>query len=355
MRCNCVVSHVNKSDSVQRNYYHPARWWRQLDKNTVECYLCPRHCRLKDSQRGICRVRINQGGNLFSQVWGRPIAVHVDPIEKKPLFHFLPGSRIFSIGTAGCNLRCEFCQNWDISTADGQNGSSEIIPPAELVQAAITQKCSSIAFTYNEPTIFGEYVLDIAGLARKAGLKTVMVTNGYITAEAIADIYPSIDAANIDLKSFNADFYRKRCQAELTPVLDAILAIQKSGTFIELTTLLIPGLNDDDAELQRLCSWIFERLGSDTPVHFSAFHPAYKMNDRPRTAKAILDRARRIATATGLHYVYEGNILTNTESDTFCPACGKVLIERNWHTQVTKSLQGDHCECGQKIPLIWQP
>jgi len=302
---------------------------------------------------GLCRVRINQKGQLFSQIWGHPIAVHVDPIEKKPLYHFLPGSRIFSIGTAGCNLRCEFCQNWDISTADGQTGEMQIVPPAEIVKSALAQKCSAIAFTYNEPTIFGEYAIDIAELARKSGLKTVTVTNGYITPEAIADIYPLIDATNIDLKSMQADFYRKRCHAQLAPVLEAIQAIQKEGTFIELTNLIIPGLNDSEAELNLLCTWIIEHLGSDTPLHFSAFHPAYKMTDRPRTAKSNLDRARQIAIGIGLHYVYEGNVVTDKESDTFCPSCGKVLIVRSWNTQVTNTFRDDQCECGQKIPIIW--
>lgn len=352
MNCNCVVFSVNKSELPKHEKWQPARWWRLLENGEVECFLCPHHCRLKDGKIGICRVRINLAGRLFSQVWGRPIAVHVDPVEKKPLYHFLPGSRIFSIGTAGCNLRCVFCQNWDISTADGQTGGTEIVQPAALVQSAIDNQCASLAFTYNEPTVFGEYVADIASLARKSGLKTVMVTNGFISTEAIADIYPLIDAANIDLKSMNPDFYRERCHANLAPVLEAIVAIRERGTFIELTTLLIPGLNDSDSELQKLCSWIVKQLGIDTPLHFSAFHPAHKMTDRPRTAKEILDRAREIALRTGLHYVYEGNVLTNTESDTFCPACGKALIVRRWNTQVTKFLQSDRCECGQIIPII---
>ena len=351
MNVNCVVFNVEKLE-LPKNLY-PARWWHALENNEVECFLCPRHCRLKNGKRGVCRVRTNIEGSLFSEVYGKPIAIHVDPIEKKPLYHFQPGSRIFSIGTAGCNLQCEFCQNWDISTADGHLGMGRIVQPAEIVQSAIDNQCGSIAFTYNEPTIFGEYVVDIAKIAHQSNLKTVKVTNGYITQEAIADIYPLIDAANIDLKSMNADFYRKRCHAELTPVLEAIVAIQKVGTFIELTTLLIPGLNDSEGEIQKLCDWILDNLGNDTPLHFSAFHPAYKMSNWPQTTKEVLDRARTIALRTGLHYVYEGNVLTDSESDTFCPACGRVLIKRGWYTQVKKSLQGNRCECWQKIPIIW--
>jgi len=331
---------------------HAARWWHSLKDGDVRCFLCPRGCRIKIGKSGVCRVRYNEAGQLFSLVWGRPIAVHIDPIEKKPLYHFLPGSRIFSIGTAGCNLRCEFCQNWDLSTAGGTTRDGRLVLPSELIQSVLESQCESVAFTYNEPTIFGEYVVDIATLARKAGLKTVMVTNGYISPEAITDIYPLIDAANIDLKSVNEDFYRKYCQAELRPVLEGILEIKRHGTFIELTTLLIPGLNDSEAELRKLCDWITGEVGADTPLHFSAFHPAHKMSDRPATLKAILDRARDIALRAGLHYVYEGNVITTTESDTICPACGRVLVVRHWQAEIRNSLQGDRCQCGQQIPIV---
>lgn len=352
MSGKCLVFGMNDLDRQNQMKWHPARWWRLLENEELECRLCPHRCRLKEGQRGVCRVRINQHGQLFSQVWGKPIAVHVDPIEKKPLYHFLPGSWIFSIGTAGCNLRCEFCQNWDISTADGNESGPDMIHPADLVQSAVESKCRSIAFTYNEPTIFAEYVFDIATLAHQAGLKTVMVTNGYISIEALKDIYPLIDAANIDLKAMNAEFYRKQCRAELAPVLDAIVAIRQGGTWVELTTLLIPDLNDSEPELNELCGWIVKSLGADTPLHFSAFHPAYKMTDRPRTAKTILDRARKIALRAGLYFVYEGNVLTENEADTFCPACGKLLISRQWNTTLIRNLNGNRCECGQAIPVI---
>ncbi len=337
---------------INQDILHPAHWWSAGENAVVACFLCPHRCQIRDGKHGICRVRLNQNGHLYSQVWGRPVAVHIDPIEKKPLFHFLPGSRIFSIGTVGCNLRCEFCQNWDISMASSRENETATVPPEKLVQAAIENGCRSIAFTYNEPTIFAEYVLDIATLARQAGLKTVMVTNGYITPEAIGDIYPLIDAANIDLKAMNAGYYRKYCHAELEPVLQAIVAIRQTGTLVELTNLLIPGLNDDEAELRTMCDWIFQKLGADTPLHFSAFHPAYKMSDRSRTTKRTLDQARAIAIASGLHFIYEGNVMTEDEANTYCPSCGRLLISRRWNPTLTSDLQGQYCVCGRKIPII---
>ncbi len=352
MHANCVVFIMNSSKPQKHTTLYKARWWHPLENKEVGCRLCPHRCHLKDGQSGTCHVRINQQGQLFSQVWGKPVAVHVDPIEKKPLYHFLPGSWVYSIGTVGCNLRCAFCQNWDISTAGGNEDDPTIIEPSEIVRSALDNGCRSVAFTYNEPTIFGEYVVDIARPARLAGLKTVMVTNGYITSEAIKEIYPLIDAANIDLKSMNPDFYKKYCRADLNSVLEAIVAIRECGTLIELTTLLIPGLNDDDSEMKKLADWIIKELGRDTPVHFSAFHPAYKMTDRSPTSKRILDRARRIASEAGLQYIYEGNVYTEDEADTFCPACRKLLISRKWNVTISQNLYGNQCECGQVIPIV---
>jgi len=328
-----------------------ARWWQQLSGERVECELCPRFCLLKPGQVGSCGARRNDGGHLISLVYGKPVALHVDPIEKKPLYHFRPGSRIFSLGTIGCNLQCSFCQNWDI--ARGKVSEEDFyFSPEQVITGTLKNDCQSIAFTYNEPTIFGEYVLDIAQLAQKQGLKTVMVTNGYISPVAIAEIYPYIDAANIDLKAFTEDFYARICHAHLRPVLDAIVAIKRQGTWIELTNLLIPGLNDAERDIRGLADWIVQNIGAETPLHFSAFHPDYRMLDRPPTSKATLDRARQIAQASGLLYVYEGNVLTGGEADTVCPKCQRLLIERRNLIKIHKNLNGTRCVCGTKIPLI---
>lgn len=329
-----------------------ARWWSAQENDSVRCELCPRHCVIPLGESGSCRVRRNINGVLYTLVYGYPIAVHVDPIEKKPLYHFQPGSRVFSIGTVGCNLKCTFCQNWDISTASAQEYHTQPIEPEAIVREALAQKCQSISFTYNEPTIFGEYVLDIAKAARAANLKTVMVTNGYITLNAIADIYPWIDGTNIDLKAFSEEYYRKVCGGHLASVLEAIKAISKAGTFIELTTLLIPGLNDSPPELSQLTNWISTNLGADVPLHFSAFHPDYQLLDRPATPKHILDVAVQIARSAGLNYVYEGNVATTTEGNTYCPQCGRLLIERHFYFVKTHHLEGNRCICGKTIPLV---
>ncbi len=329
-----------------------AKWWKSIGDKKIECTLCPRHCKLKDGQNGFCFVRQNISGVLQSLAYASPIAVHTDPIEKKPLYHFLPGSDIFSIGTVGCNLGCLFCQNWDISKARIDQKSVRHFTPEDIVKAALNYDCKGIAFTYNEPTIFGEYVIDISELAHKSGLKTVMVTNGYITEEAIQDIYPFIDAANIDLKAFTEEFYSKYCQAHLQPVLDAIIEIKEMGTWIELTTLVIPDLNDSLEEIKNLVNWVLENLGSDVPLHFSAFNPSYKMMDRKRTPKSTLDRARKLALDAGIHYVYEGNVMTTVEGNTYCPECGRLLIERQWFTVVHNSLVNGKCVCGAPIFVV---
>jgi pyruvate formate lyase activating enzyme len=285
-----------------------AKWWKSLKGNQVKCYLCPRVCLLKSGQTGFCGVRKNVDGALYSLVYGLPVAVHVDPIEKKPLYHFLPGSKAFSVGTIGCSLNCKFCQNWEISRGHVKFENFHSMSPEKIVQTAVQSGCQSIAYTYNEPTIFGEYVIDIARQAREQGLKNIMVTNGYITAEAIQDIYPYIDAANIDLKAFSDQFYRRYCGAKLEPVLKAIELIHAMKVHIELTTLIISGLNDNVTELRALCDWIIDTLGQDIPVHFSAFHPAYQMLNHLPTSKAELDRAVEIALSAKINYVYEGNV-----------------------------------------------
>lgn len=329
-----------------------ARWWRNLSESKTACELCPRSCVIANGKTGFCGVRKNIDGRLFSLIYGNPVAVHVDPIEKKPLYHFLPGSRIYSIGTLGCNLGCLFCQNWDISRVSSNPKSDNQVSPEQIIQFVLDHNCRAIAFTYNEPTIFGEYVFDISLLAKQIGLKTVMVTNGYISKQAITDIYPLIDAANIDLKSFSEAFYKKYCQGNLQPVLDAIVRIREMGTFIELTTLLIPDLNDSDTEIQQESQWIVKYLGKEVPLHFSAFHPDYKMLNKMQTPKSTLDRARAIAASEGILYIYEGNVMTSTEENTYCPECGKLLIKRQWLSVIINDLHNGKCSCGAKIPVV---
>ncbi|PIZ68374.1 MAG: AmmeMemoRadiSam system radical SAM enzyme [Candidatus Marinimicrobia bacterium CG_4_10_14_0_2_um_filter_48_9] len=330
------------------------KWWHTTtDNQHVVCTLCPRFCRLKPGQAGFCFVRENQNGVLVSKAYGQPLALNIDPIEKKPLFHFYPASRILSIGTAGCNMGCKFCQNWDISHATENHQYSRHFTPEALVQMAQKQSIPSIAFTYNEPTIFGEYVMDISQLAHKQNIHTVMVTNGFITDEAIQDIYPLIDAANIDLKAFSDNFYRKITLSKISPVLDAIVKIRSLGTWVELTTLLIPGLNTGENEIRELATWVLHNLGCDTPLHFSAFHPDYKLRNIPATSINQLERAYAIAREVGLNHVYLGNIVTE-KGNTLCPNCQSAVIRRSWY-DTNNMLSADGCcpTCGTQLPGVY--
>jgi pyruvate formate lyase activating enzyme len=334
---------------------HEARWWEVEADSRVHCYLCPRHCRLHEGQAGFCFIRINHHGKLYSLGYGAPAALQVDPIEKKPLNHFLPGSRIFSMGTAGCNMGCFFCQNWDISKSHQDQVNSQHVVPEDVPLLAQRYGCGSIAFTYNEPTIWGEYVIDICKAAKQVGLKTVMVSNGYITREAFHDIYDHIDAANIDLKAFTEQFYGKITLTHLKPVLDTLQWLQaETSVWFEITNLMIPTLNDDPGETRKLAEWIMNNLGPDVPLHFTAFHPDFKLQDKPRTPPATLHRARQIAHEVGLHYVYEGNIFSDS-ANTYCPDCGTVLIRRSWHDVQENVLKEGNCpNCGRQIPGVWK-
>ncbi len=333
---------------------HEARWWEAEANGRIHCYLCPRHCHIHPGQAGFCFIRVNEGGRLFNLGYGAPAALQVDPIEKKPLNHFLPGSRVFSMGTAGCNMGCFFCQNWDISKSHHDQVHSQPVSPEEVPLLAIRYGCDSIAFTYNEPTIWGEYVIDICKAAKPLGLKTVMVTNGYITHDAFHDIYDHIDAANVDLKAFSESFYGKITLTHLEPVLDMLRWLRKeTPVWFEITNLMIPTLNDDPEETRRLCDWILENLGADIPLHFTAFHPDFKLRDKPQTPPETLHGARRTAIDAGLNFVYEGNIFSEAGS-TYCPSCKSLLIERSWH-KITKNIMSEgHCpRCGMTIPGVW--
>jgi len=333
---------------------HEARWWEPEAGGRVHCYLCPRHCHIGVGQSGFCFIRVNEGGRLYSLGYGSPAALQIDPIEKKPLNHFLPGSKVFSLGTAGCNMGCFFCQNWDISKSKQDQVRSTALAPEDVPQLALQYGCSSIAFTYNEPTIWGEYVVDICRAAKERGLKTVMVSNGYITREAFHDIYDHVDAANIDLKAFTENFYGKITLTHLAPVLETLRWLKKeTNVWFELTNLMIPTLNDDPDETRRLAEWICEHLGTEVPLHFTAFHPDFKLQDKPSTPPETLHRAHAIATEMGLKYVYEGNIHSE-RANTYCPDCRALLVRRSWHKVVSNKLQAGSCSnCGRVIPGRW--
>ncbi|MCE5228836.1 AmmeMemoRadiSam system radical SAM enzyme [bacterium] len=329
----------------------PARWWRVQEDGRIECELCPRRCRLREGQRGFCFVRQNEGGRLVLTTYGRSSGFCIDPIEKKPLNQFYPGSAVLSFGTAGCNLGCRFCQNWDISKARQMDRLADQASPEAIARAAQERGCRSVAFTYNDPVIFAEYALDTAAACHELGVKTVAVTAGYIEPPARAEFFAGMDAANVDLKAFTEEFYKEQCFAELAPVLETLEFIHReTSTWMEITTLLIPGLNDSEAELHRLTEWVAERLGPDVPLHFTAFHPDFKVTELPPTPAAKLQQARRIGLGKGLHYVYTGNVHDPEGANTYCPKCGKVVIERNWYDLGAYHIRDGKCEfCGQTI------
>ncbi len=343
-----------ESASVSNPAAHQARWWELAPDGRVHCFLCPRHCRLRDGQAGFCSIRANRDGRLRLLTYGAPAAVHVDPIEKKPLYHFLPGSPVLSLGTVGCNLGCSCCQNWDLSRSRPDEVVARRLAPDEVVALARRHGCPSIAFTYNEPTIWAEYVLDVCAAARRHGLATVMVTNGYVTPEAFHDLYDAIDAANVDLKALSEDFYRRRTVAHLAPVLDTLRRLAaETQVWVEVTNLVIPTLNDDPGDLRRLADWVLAHLGPDVPLHFSAFHPDHELRHLPATPPETLHAARRIARETGLHHVYEGNV-HGAGSHTLCPGCGQPLIRRSWHEVLENRLVDGRCpDCGTDIPGRW--
>jgi len=312
---------------------------------------------MKAGQRGACFVRRNEGGRLVLTSYGRASGLCVDPIEKKPLNHFLPGSDVLSFGSVGCHLACRFCQNWHLSTATDESAMTTEVSPEKIVRAAIQTGCASVAFTYNDPIPSLEFVVDVAAACRERGIRTVAVTNGYITDEARSEFFDAMDAANVDLKSFSDDFYRRNCAARLQPVLDTLKYIAATGrTWLEVTTLIIPGENDSAEELQRLSEWVAQELGTSVPVHFSAFHPAYRMMDVPPTPPATLVRARRLAVQAGIKYVYTGNIYDPEGASTYCPACGSVLIRRDgFASRIVGMTPTGHCRrCEEPIAGVWE-
>ncbi len=331
----------------------PARWWHPLPDGRIRCDLCPRDCTLHEGQRGACFTRKMQDGQMVLTAYGRSSGFCLDPIEKKPLNHFYPGSSVLSFGTAGCNLACKFCQNWEISHAKTQE--DELLPasPERIAQSALSCQARSVAYTYNDPVISAEYVLDTARAYREAGILNVAVTAGYIHPEPAREFFAAMDAANVDLKAFTDGFYHKLCAGHLQPVLDTLTHIHReTNCWLEITTLLIPGQNDQAAEIEALSAWVAEHLGPDVPLHFTAFHGAGRMQDTPPTPAATLLRARDIARSAGLHFVYMGNIHDPAGATTYCPGCGTALIARDWHHIQAYRLTPTGCcpDCGHVIP-----
>jgi pyruvate formate lyase activating enzyme len=332
------------------------RYWHTLADGRVQCDVCPRACKLRDGQRGLCFVRGAEAGQIKLFSYGRSSGFCVDPIEKKPLNHFLPGTSVLSFGTAGCMLACKFCQNWDMSKSREMDTLADSASPEDLAAAARRLGCASVAFTYNDPVVFMEYAIDTAQACREAGIRSVAVTAGYMCAQPRAEFYRHMDAANVDLKGFTERFYYKVCGGELAAVLETLEYLRhETRVWFEITTLLIPGENDSDREIDEMTRWVADRLGLDVPLHFTAFHPDWKMLDKPPTPAATLTRARRIALANGLHFVYTGNVHDREGGSTWCSNCGTRVIERDWYQLGAWKLTGSgSCQsCGAQIPGVF--
>jgi len=335
------------------NEHFPGRYWHALDDDSIQCDVCPRDCKLHEGQRGLCFVRRREGDQIVLTTYGRSSGFCIDPVEKKPLNHFYPGSSVLSFGTAGCNLACKFCQNWDISKSREFDRLCDQASPEAIANAALQWDCKSVAFTYNDPVIFLEYAVDVASSCHELDIKTVAVTAGYIRPEARKEFFSHMDAANIDLKAFSDNFYHKLCAGHLQPVLDTLVYLKhETDVWFEITTLLIPGENDSVEELTAMCDWIASNLGVDVPLHFTAFHPDWKMKDVDATPPAILTRARAIALRAGLHYVYTGNVHDEIGGTTFCPGCKSRVIKRDWYdlSEYRLSDKGACMVCGANIP-----
>ncbi len=328
---------------------YPGRYWHFIEDGRIQCDLCPRDCRLHEGQRGACFVRQREDNQMVLTTYGRSSGFCIDPVEKKPLNHFFPGTSILSFGTAGCNLHCRFCQNWDISKSRDMDRLADVASPEQIADSAVHLGCKSVAFTYTDPVIFAEYAMDIADACRERGIQAVAVTAGYMHDEPRREFYAHMDAANVDLKGFTQEFYAKLCSGDLQPVLDTLVYLKhETDVWFEITTLLIPGKNDSDEEITAECKWLAKDVGTDVPLHFTAFHPDFKMMDIPPTPPATLTRARDIALNEGLQYVYTGNVFDTEGGTTYCPSCRATLIVRDWHNilkyRVTPQGKCPNCE-----------
>jgi pyruvate formate lyase activating enzyme len=331
-----------------------ARYYRKLPQREVECHICPRNCRVADRERGYCRTRENRGGTYHTLVHGRPCSVHIDPIEKKPFFHFLPGSLAFSFATAGCNVNCKFCQNWEISQARPEETQNLDLPPQRLVSLAKSKRAPIIASTYSEPTVFNEYVYDTARLAREKGIKSVTVSNGFIEREPLRALCGVLDAIKIDLKAFSEKYYRDIVRGELAPILNTLKALRAAGIWFEIVNLMVPSLNDGPDEIRQMCKWVKANLGVDVPIHFTRFHPMYLLKNLPSTPVSTLERSRNIALQEGLHYVYIGNVPGHEGEHTYCPKCKQAIIRRAGFTILENRIKDGKCgSCGAKIAGVW--
>jgi pyruvate formate lyase activating enzyme len=335
-----------------------ARYWHVLEDGRIQCDVCPRYCKLHDGQRGLCFVRARQGDQMMLTTYGRSSGFCVDPIEKKPLNHFLPGTPVLSFGTAGCNLTCKFCQNWDISKAQTFDRIQELASPEAIAEAAVQSGCRSVAFTYNDPVIFLEYAVDVAQACHERGIKTVAVSAGYISAEPRTEFFRHMDAANIDLKGFTEGFYKKLCSGKLAPVLETLEYLKhETNVWFEITTLLIPGENDSTVEIEAESAWVIDHLGPDVPLHFTAFHPDWKLKAVPPTPPETLKKARQIAMNAGIHYVYTGNVYDPGGQATHCYVCDAVLIGRDWYDMTAWNMSADgRCSnCGTRCHGVFEP
>ena len=338
-------------------YQVSTRYWHKLESGKIQCDLCPRECKLAEGQRGLCFVRACEDGEIVLTSYGRSSGFCVDPIEKKPLNHFLPGTPVFSFGTAGCNLSCKYCQNWDMSKSREMDTLAAVAMPEQIAIKAEELGCRSVAYTYNDPVIFHEYAIDTAKACHERDIRSVAVTAGYISPEARKEFFAHMDAANVDLKAFTEDFYRKLTGGHLQPVLDTLLYLKhETQVWLELTTLMIPGHNDSDQEIKDMTSWVVKNLGPDVPMHFTAFHPDWKMRDVPSTPMETLVKARQIALDNGIHFAFTGNVHDQKGESTYCHSCGELLIERDWYVLGHWGLNEKGCceKCGEKIPGVFE-
>jgi len=346
-----IVQMSTNSDDIQSRI---ASFQEPEKENAVRCLLCPHACVLKDGQTGICRTRINRQGKLYTLSYGNPCSLAIDPIEKKPLFHFYPGTKILSLAVNGCNFRCLNCQNWEISQTAPDKTATHVLLPEEVVKTTLRHELKSIAFTYTEPTVFYEYVYDTFRLAHEKGLKTVLISNGYINKQPLLDLCPCLDAANIDLKCFDENIHQHLTGGRLQPVLETLKTLKEQGVWLEITNLLIPGFSDNPEMIRSMCHWLVENDFADTPLHFSRFFPAYKLNDLPPTSVNILIQAGEIASAAGMNYVYIGNIPSLNAENTYCPGCKTLLVERRGYIVSQNRIRESLCpSCGYMIHGAW--
>ena len=332
-----------------------ARYYEKLSDKQVLCNLCPNECVIPNGERGICGVRENREGKLYSLVYAKPCTWHADPIEKKPFYHFLPGTLAYSIATAGCNVECKFCQNWQIAQSRPEEIRQLDMPPATIVKNAKRNQCLSIAYTYNEPVIFQEFMVDTAKIGKENGIRSVMVSNGYINKKPLKEICQNLDAIKIDLKAFREEYYNEIVDGELKPVLDTLLTLKKEGIWFEIVYLVVPTLNDSEEEIRDMCKWVVQNLGKNVPVHFSRFHPQYKLRNLPATPKKTLDMAYKIGLEEGINYVYVGNLPGHKGESTYCPSCKKTIIKRIGYTILEINISNGKCDfCGTEIAGVWE-